>query len=119
MAMNALYLLPVIALAQSGPANNFGYIGEFFNGITAFIGSTLIPLVFAVALLMFLYGMYLYFIQGGASDDSRQKGQQLALWAIIGFVLMVSIWAIVNLVAGGLFPGGGGSAPTLPGTPTI
>lgn len=104
--------LPVVATAQE-----FGEIGTFFSDIVSFINSTLVPLVFAVGLLFFLYGMFKYFIQEGASDDAREKGKQLAIWSIAGFVLMVSIWGIVNLIATGLF--GTSQPPELPGTPTI
>jgi len=104
--------LPLIVSAQS-----FGPIDAFFTNINTFINTTLIPLVFGVALLFFIYGMFRYFIQGGASEDDRNKGKQLIIWSIIGFVLMVSIWGIVNAISSGLF--GTSRPPTLPGTPTI
>tara|TARA_B100000745_G_scaffold107052_1_gene68511 strand:- start:2221 stop:2571 length:351 start_codon:yes stop_codon:yes gene_type:complete len=95
----SLFVLPVIASAQ-----NFGEVDTFFGKVTGFINDTLIPLVFALALLVFVYGMFNFFILGGASDDSREKGRQLIMWSIIAFVLMVSIWGVVNMLAGGLFP---------------
>lgn len=95
----SLFILPVVAAAQ-----NFGQIDTFFGKITGFINATLIPLVFALALLVFIYGMFNYFILGGASEDSREKGKQLIMWSVIGFVFMVSIWGIVNMLAGGIFP---------------
>ncbi len=113
-----IYTLPALLLMPFiGHAQVFGAVGQFFIDIQTLIDTILIPLVFAIALLAFIWGMYLYFIQGGGSDDSRQKGKQLALWAVIGFVLMVSIWGIVNAVALGLF--GTTAPPQLPGTPTL
>lgn len=105
-------VLPVLTHAQY-----FGEVDSFFTNVTGFIDDVLIPLVFTVALLVFLWGMFTYFIQGGASDDSREKGRQLILWSVIGFVLMVSIWGIVNIVASGLF--GNTQPPEIPGTPTV
>lgn len=105
----AIFLLPLVSLAQ------FGVIDTFFGKIMTFINSTLIPLVFAAALLFFIYGMYKYFIYKGATDGVDKKaGQDLMIWAVVGFVLMVSIWGIVNLIAGGLDTGLGtnNSAPT-------
>lgn len=90
--------LPLLAFAQ------FGEVDTFFNNIGDFINNVLIPLVFGVALLVFIYGMFQYFILGGADEGSRESGRKLMMWAIIGFVVMVSIWGIVNIVAGGLFP---------------
>ncbi len=92
----ALLLLPGVTQAQ------FGGIDTFFLNVMTFINSILIPLVFAVALLAFIYGMYRYFILGGDNDGDRETGRSLMVWAIIGFVLMVSIWGIVNLLANGL-----------------
>lgn len=89
-------LTPVIALAQ------FGEINSFLNDISTFINGTLIPLVFAVALLVFIYGVFQYFILGGGDEGKREEGRQLMLYAIVGFVVMVSIFGIVNLIAGGL-----------------
>lgn len=89
-------LTPVVALAQ------FGEINTFFGKITSFINDILIPLVFAVALLMFIWGMFWFFIAGGHDDEKRKKGNSLMLYAVLGFVLMVSIFGIVNLIANGL-----------------
>jgi hypothetical protein len=92
----ALLVLPVVTFAQ------FGEINDFLDDISAFINSTLIPLVFAAALLMFIYGMFKYFIMGGDDDGNRETGRQLMLWAIVGFVAMVSVFGVVNLLANGL-----------------
>lgn len=108
---SGLLLLPLVTLAQ------FGGVDTFFININTFINNVLVPLVFGLALLVFIYGMFQYFILGGASDDSREKGRQLIIWAVIGFVMMVSIWGIVNLIAGSL--GVNNNAPTTPTGPTI
>lgn len=93
-----LIFLPAISFAQ------LGTIDTFFNKIIGFINNILIPLIFGLALLVFIYGVYKYFILGGSNEEEQKKGKQLVLWAVIGFVLMVSIWGIVNIIAGGLFP---------------
>jgi len=91
-----LVMVPALAFAQ------FGEVNDFLDDVSAFINGTLIPLVFAIALLVFIYGMFQYFILGGSDEDSRETGRRLMLWSIVGFVAMVSIFGIVNLVAGGL-----------------
>ena len=113
---SVLFVSPLLVAAQIGPAGgNFGEVDTFFLRVLAFIDTILVPLIFALALLVFIYGMFKYFVLGGGNAEEQEKGKQLALWAIIGFVLMVSIWGIVNIIAGGLFPGA--TPPTLPGTP--
>ncbi len=96
IGLSAILTLPVFAHAQ------FGGIDDFVNSIGSFINAVLIPLIFGVALFMFIYGMYKYFILGGASDSDRASGQKLLISAVVGFVAMVSIWGVVNLVAGGI-----------------
>lgn len=77
----------------------------------------LVPFIFAIALLSFLYGMFKYFIQNGATEDGQKKGKQLIIYSVAGFVLMVSIWGIVNLIGMGLF-GTNTQPPQLPSIPT-
>lgn len=93
----ALFVLPVMALAQ------FGDIDAFVLNINQFINNVLVPLVFAVAFLVFIWGVFNFFILGGGDEEKQSKGKSLMLYAIVGFVLMISIWGIVNLLAGGLF----------------
>lgn len=94
-------LTPSITLAGDG----FGVVDDFAGTIVTFINSTLIPLIFAVALLIFIWGMFLYFILGGGDEGKREQGKGLMLWAIIGFVMMIIIFGVVNLLAGGLLTG--------------
>ena len=105
--------LPVFALAAGA---EFGVIDSYFTKATNLINDTLIPLMFAVALLFFLWGVFKYFIQGGDDEEKRADGTQLMIYAIIGFVLMISIWGIVNIIAQGLF-GGGTSNVNIPNVP--
>lgn len=105
-------LTPMLALAQ------FGEIDDFLDDISTFINSTLIPLVFAAALLMFIFGMFRYFIMGGSDDEARKKGKNLMLWSLIGFVAMVSIFGAVNLVANGLGFSKEENVQNIPNVPT-
>jgi hypothetical protein len=108
----ALLVLPVVTFAQ------FGEINDFLDDISSFINGTLIPLVFAIALLTFIYGMFKYFIMGGDDDGNRETGRQLMLYAIIGFVAMVSVFGIVNLIAGGLGFSDEENIQNIPNVPT-
>lgn len=89
-----LAFTPLITLAQ------FGEIDTFIGKITSFINDVAIPLIFAIALVVFIWGMFWFFIAKTGSD--KDKGKNLAIYAVVAFVLMVSIWGIVNLIAGGL-----------------
>ncbi len=106
-------LVPAITSAQY-----FGEIDTFFGRVVGFINNVLVPLVFTLALFVFIYGMFNFFILNGENEGDRESGRDLMVSAVIGFVLMVSIWGIVNLVASGLF-GTTTTPPPLPGIPTL
>ncbi len=106
------FLLPVVAFAQPG---ELAEVKDFTDKIIAFINSTVIPLIFAIALLVFIWGMFKFFILGGADDDKRKEGKNLILWSIIGFVLMFSVMGLVNLFATGI----GLNSDTVPNLPTV
>jgi len=109
---SSLGLLPVIAFAQ------FGEVDTFIKKISTFINNTLIPLLFAVALLFFLWGAFNYFVRGGSDEEAQTKGKEAMIYGIIGFVLMVSVWGIVNLIAGGLGFSNNDSIQNIPNIPT-
>jgi len=102
VAIASAAFLPVVAFAQDslGTDANFGRIGQSVQNVVGFINGVLIPAIFAIALLMFIWGMYRFFIGNG--EVEKAKGKDLAIYAVVGFVLMVSIWGIVNVVASGL-----------------
>jgi hypothetical protein len=111
IGIGLLTLLPAFALAQ-----DFGQLETFVGGFSSFINSTLIPLVFGIALLVFLWGVFKYFILGGSDESKRESGKHLMLYSVIGFVVMVSIWGIVNL-ASSVLPGDK-TLKDLPNTPS-
>lgn len=108
----SLALMPALALAQ------FGEINDFLGDISSFINNTLIPLLFAVALLFFLYGVFMFLIYGRDDDEAKQKGRDYMIYAILGFVVMVSVFGIVNLIAGGLGFSDDENIENIPNVPT-
>ena len=69
------------------------------NSIKTNILNPLIGLMFAVALLVFLYGVF-ELIRGQASEDARAKGAQHVLWGVVGMAIMVSVYGIIHLICG-------------------
>ena len=76
-------------------------IQTLLANIISFLNSTVIPFIIAVAFLVFLWNMAQYFIIGGASEENRTKARRNALYGIAAFVVIVSIWGIVNLLVNG------------------
>lgn len=71
---------------------------DFLFYIVEFINFTLIPLLFAIALLFFLANVVRYFILGAQEEEKREQARKLAVYGLAAFVLLVSIWGIVNLI---------------------
>ena len=102
IAAQVLSLSPLIALAQATGGQNLGQITSVFESFISFINNTLIPLVFALALLLFFWGIFKFFMLSGGDPGKREEGKQLMLWAVIGFVVMASIYGIVAIISSGL-----------------
>ncbi|MFA6415106.1 MAG: hypothetical protein WC217_02515 [Candidatus Paceibacterota bacterium] len=77
------------------------------------INAVLVPLLFAIAFIVFLYGIAKTYIFSGGEPAEVEKGHKLVLWGIIGFVVMISLWGLVNVVAN-TFGLAGSVAPMLP-----
>lgn len=127
-------LMFVPELVFAAPAPGFGQIGTTISLFIDFINGYLVPLVFALAFFMFLWGMFKFFFLSYSNEEGRSDGKQLMIWAVAAFVVMVSIWGLVNFLAQSLgfyvssppilpsvpipgVTGGGGapaSAPTFP-----
>lgn len=75
---------------------------QFIVSVTIFIGNVLIPFLFGLALLVFLWNAFRFFILGAHEIEARDNARRLALYGILGFVFLVSIWGIINLLVGGL-----------------
>jgi len=74
---------------------------DFIIAITLFINNILIPFLFGLALLFFIFNAFRYLILG-ANADAQENARKLAMYGIGAFVLLVSIWGIVNLLVSGL-----------------
>lgn len=68
------------------------------GGIIAVINDYLVPTLVTVALIVFLFGIAKAYIISSASEQERAKGHQLILWGIIGFVVILSVWGIVEII---------------------
>jgi NADH:ubiquinone oxidoreductase subunit 2 (subunit N) len=107
--IGSAWALPLLAFAQ---VRN---ITDAANLITGIINNVLVPLIFAVAFVVFIWGVFTYFIASGDNDEKRENGKKLMLYGIVGFFLMVSVWGLVNILLGTVQLSN--SAPNLPQAP--
>lgn len=92
-----LGLLFTASLVRAAELNT-SELTSFVNSILGVIDSVVIPVIFAIAFLVFIWGVYRYFIAGAAQEEKREEGKKFVMWGIIGFVIMISVWGIVNLL---------------------
>lgn len=121
-SVSALGLLLAVPATVSAQLDiNTGYFSTAGTQLIGFVNNTLVPLLFAVAFLVFIYGIYQYFIAGGSDPEKQSQGRQLAVYAIIGFVLIVALWGIVAIIRTlfGIQGNVGPLTPQVPGAPTI
>lgn len=66
------------------------------GSIVAFVDKNVIPLLYALAFLFFLFGVLRYFFT--ESDEGRANGRTFIIWSLVGIVVIFSVWGIVNVL---------------------
>ncbi|MFM2339620.1 MAG: Type secretion system pilin [Candidatus Parcubacteria bacterium] len=113
-------ILAGLAVAYPASAGTFlgggqgGEIGTAMTTILNFIEGIVIPFILSIGFLIFVWGMFKYFIQGGANDEAKESGKSLIMYAIAGYVVILAFWGIVNILSNGL-----GLEDTLDSTPNV
>jgi hypothetical protein len=101
----------VVPTAPGGKGGiNTSYLQGYANSIQAVINNILVPVLTAVAFIVFLWGAYYYFIQGGHDPEKRKTGRMYIIWALIGFVIIFTVWGLVNVLTTTLGLETGGTA---------
>ncbi len=80
-------------------------IDEFITKVSDAIFNPLVILLFAGALLVFLWGVFQFVYAGGESKD-REDGKRHLLYGVIGMTIMAAAYAIMEIIgatAGRLF----------------
>lgn len=65
----------------------------------------LIMLLFALALVFFIWGV-VEFIGGSDNEEKRTKGRQHIIWGLVGLTIMASVFGIINIIINTLGIGG-------------
>ncbi len=111
--IGAVLVFPLIAFAQTGTVTSVQGAGEFIIGL---INNVAVPVVFALAFIVFIWGVFQVFILGGTNEEAKEKGRALMLWGLIGFFVMVSVWGLVRILTGSV--GLQNNVPSYPVAPT-
>ena len=93
----SLILMPVFTSAQGFDPSG-GAFGDLLANILIFTNDVLIPFIIGIGFLAFVWGMFKFFILGGADEEKKEQGKSLMVWATIGFVLIIIFFGVVNLL---------------------
>jgi len=105
LATLPLLLVTNLASAQNGLTGDDATaagIGNLVSNSVIIINDYLTPFVLGLAFLVFIWGVFKFFVLGGSDEEKQKEGKSLMIYAIIGFVVIISFYGIVNLVLGGL-----------------
>jgi hypothetical protein len=69
----------------------------FIHKVDQVIINPIILLLFAVAVLVFLYGVFVY-VKDSGSEDARATGRNHIMYGVFGMFIMISVFGILNLV---------------------
>lgn len=74
-------------------------ISVFLGKINQFILNPLILLAFAVAFLVFFWGIF-QFIASQTTDTNRDEGKRKIFWGLFGMFIMISAYGLIHLILG-------------------
>jgi hypothetical protein len=72
---------------------------EFLNKVNAAIINPLIVLVFAIAFLIFFWGIF-QFINSEAEGSKRDEGKRKIMYGLIGMLIMFGAYGLIRIVLG-------------------
>jgi succinate dehydrogenase/fumarate reductase cytochrome b subunit len=97
------FLLSLLCLLSVIPspawADDDGGIQTFIKGIVNFLNDVVIYFLLAIGFLFFVYNAIRYFVFEGSNEDGQKKAKNLAVYSVMAFVLIIILWAIVNMLA--------------------
>ena len=106
LGIGIIAMTPAIALAAD--------LDSVLDQIGDLIG-TATPIIVALALLFFFYGLAKYILNSG-DEENKSEGKSVMIWGIIALFVMVSVWGLVNLLAN-TFEVNDGSTIDIPSVP--
>lgn len=86
-----------LALVQTALASDNMAAIALIEKIKENIVNPLITLMFAVALLFFLWGV-LQMVMGGMSETAVTDGKKHMIWGVFGMAIMFGAFSIMNMI---------------------
>lgn len=90
-ALSFVPIMPIFAFAAT-PRTLIDLIDFFVKILNA-----LVPLLFGIALIGFLWGVAQFILQAD-NEEKRKEGRQIMMWGIVGLFAMTAVWGLVLLL---------------------
>jgi hypothetical protein len=89
---------PLFVSAQAGGEAevDLGFFNSLLQGLGELIDIA-IPLLIALAILLFIWGLVVFIFAQG-DDDAKKQGRSLMVWGVIALFVIVSVWGLVALL---------------------
>ncbi len=107
LALTVLASTPFLAFAQGNNAE--GVLSKFSRLI-----DLATPIVFALALLFFFWGLATFILKSG---EDQAAGKQRMIWGLVALFVMFSVWGILSFAQDSLGLKGETGALTIPSIP--
>lgn len=75
----------------------YASVGSFVANLNKLIINPLIVLLFALATVYFLYGVF-EFLSNQDNEEKRKTGKSHMLWGIVGITIMMSVFSILGIL---------------------
>jgi hypothetical protein len=100
VATTALLSLPITLFAQgAGAITTSNDLSTYLQSVISFVNAVIIPFLLAIGFLFFVWGMFRYFIVGATNEDARENGKSVIVYSVLGFILIIVFWGVVNILA--------------------
>ena len=75
----------------------YASVDSFVSNVNKLIINPLILLLFGLAVVYFLYGVF-EFISNGENEEKKTTGRSHMIWGIVGIVIMMGVFTILNMI---------------------
>ena len=72
-------------------------LDSFIGKVDTTIINPLILLLFALAVVYFLYGVLEFFLHQ-ENEEKKTAGKSHMLWGVVGIVIMLGVWTILGMI---------------------
>jgi hypothetical protein len=90
-------MIPFVEQAYAATTNTTATFASVVDPIIKNIVDPLVLLAFAVAIFVFVWGIYQMF-SNGDDPSARSTGQSHMIWGIVGIAIMLSAWGIIYFI---------------------